>query len=138
MKTLHCILFAMAIIAFLCWCHSSVQIFVIRYQTLLFNKMIHNTPPFKSILDCFFSPCKVKAPTLNNVLKSDNFTLSSRLSRYIDSSCAVGCISYNLVTPVNRQTQSDGYEWRLFSYDNHLFPFDGHGYFMVKTTCPMS
>ena len=36
---------------------------------------------------------------------------------YIDSSCAVDRINYSLVTPVNRQTQGDGYEWRIFVLD---------------------
>ena len=42
---------------------------------------------------------------------------------YIDGCRAVDCINYSLVTPVNRQTQSDGYECRLFRFSNELWTF---------------
>ena len=35
-------------------------------------------------------------------------------TKYIDGCRSVDCINCSLVTPVNRQSQSDGYYWRLF------------------------
>ena len=43
---------------------------------------------------------------------------------YIVGSCAVDHINYSLVTPVNRQMQSEGYEWRISLRYVHLMVDD--------------
>ena len=52
----------------------------------------------------------IKIETLKNL----SIVSNGKSLTYIDGSCAIDHINFSLVTPVSRQMQSDGYQWRLF------------------------